>query len=216
MSRGGLSFRPLTSARWKDFERLFGPNGACGGCWCMWWRQTRREFDENHGEGNRAAMKRIVDSGEVPGIIAYEDGAPVGWCSVAPRERFPSLDRSRVLKRIDEEPVWSVVCFYVAAEHRGQHMADALVKAAVEHVRANGGSILEAYPVRPRGKRLQSASSFMGVPSWFERAGFVECARPSDARVIMRRRVRQGTVGADGRGPTRTGTRASRVPGRRR
>ena len=90
-----LKFRPLTPETWRDFEKLFGKSGACGGCWCMWWRQTRREFDERHGEKNRRAMKHLVDSGEVPGVLAYADREVVGWCSVAPRESFSSLNRSR-------------------------------------------------------------------------------------------------------------------------
>jgi GNAT superfamily N-acetyltransferase len=184
-----FSIRPLTKERWGDFVRLFGPNGACGGCWCMWWRVTRREFEENHGSRNRSAMKRIVDSGEVPGILAYADGDPVGWCSVAPRERFASLERSRVLRRIDDAPVWSIVCFYVSRDFRGTGLSGVLVRAAVDYVRSEGGRIVEAYPTVPRGRRLQSASSFMGLPSWFERAGFEECARPSRAKAIMRYRI---------------------------
>ena len=185
-STHALEFRPLTPKTWGDFKELFGGNGACGGCWCMWWRQTRREFDERHGEKNRRAMKRLVDSGEIPGIIAYEDGVPVGWCSVAPRESFSSLNRSRVLKRLDDTPVWSIVCLFLARSHRRMGLTTVLIKGAVEHVRRSGGSVVEAYPTRPRGKKLEAVSSFMGVPASFERAGFVECARPSDAKVIMR------------------------------
>jgi len=156
----------------------------------MWWRQTRREFDERHGEKNRRAMKRLVDSGEVPGILAYEGGVPVGWCSVAPREGFSSLNRSRVLKRLDDAPVWSIVCLFLAKSHRRRGLTTVLIRGAVEHVRSLGGSVVEAYPTRPRGKKLEAVSSFMGVPASFERAGFVECARPSDAKVIMRHNIR--------------------------
>ncbi len=97
-------WRPLTPALWGDFERLFGPKGAYGGCWCMWWRITRGQFEQLQGEGNRQAMQNIVESGEVPGILLYDDGDPVGWCSVAPRDRFAALQRSRVLKPIDDTP----------------------------------------------------------------------------------------------------------------
>jgi len=97
-----MEFHPLTPERWPDFEKLFGPRGAYGGCWCMWWRTTRSQFEKQGGEGNRRAMKNIVDSGEVPGIIAYADGQPVGWCSVAPRDSYGSLNRSPVLKRLDD------------------------------------------------------------------------------------------------------------------
>ena len=84
----------------------------------MWWRLSKREFDTQKGEGNRRAMKAIVDSGLVPGILAYHEGQPVGWCSVAPREEFPRLERSRILKPVDKQPVWSVVCFFVDKLHR--------------------------------------------------------------------------------------------------
>ncbi|MFH0931574.1 MAG: GNAT family N-acetyltransferase, partial [Candidatus Zixiibacteriota bacterium] len=113
-----LKFNTVTPKRWKDLENLFGERGACGGCWCMWWRLSRSQFNKQKGEGNRKALKKIVDSGEIPGILAYADGKPIGWCSVAPREGFPVLERSRILKRIDEKPVWSVVCFFVAKPFR--------------------------------------------------------------------------------------------------
>jgi GNAT superfamily N-acetyltransferase len=181
-----LDFQPLTPDRWADLEELFGVHGAYGGCWCMWWRSTRREFEEMQGEGNRLALKAIVESGEVPGILAYADGKPVGWCSVAPREQFGALERSRVLKRLDDTPVWSIVCFFVARAYRDRGVAEALLRAAVGYVRGQGGKVVEAYPTQPRAARLPPVSSYMGVPAMFERSGFVECARPSKSRVIMR------------------------------
>ncbi|MFH1501631.1 MAG: GNAT family N-acetyltransferase [Candidatus Eisenbacteria bacterium] len=189
--RGAMTFRPLTPETWHDFTSLFGRNGACGGCWCMWWRQTRAEFDRSHGDGNRRAMKRIVDRGEVPGILAYVDGEPVGWCSVAPRERYSSVERSRVLKRLDDKPVWSLVCLFVHKDHRGTGVASSLVAGAVEYARSQGATLVESYPTDPRGRKLEAVSSFMGTPSLFENAGFRECARPSKVRVIMRRRLRR-------------------------
>lgn len=181
-----LEFYPLTQDRWADFEVLFGERGAYGGCWCMWWRLTRREFEAGQGEGNRGAMKAIVESGQVPGILAYAGGNPVGWCSVAPREDYGSLERSPVLKRLDDKPVWSIVCFYVERQHRGQGIAHALIRAAVDYVKRQGGQVVEAYPTQPRADKLPPVSSFMGLPAMFEAAGFVECARPSKSRVIMR------------------------------
>jgi GNAT superfamily N-acetyltransferase len=181
-----LEFHPLTPARWDDFVRLFGERGAYGGCWCMWWRSTRREFEERGGEGNRRAMKAIVESGEIPGILAYGEGEPVGWCSVAPRESYGAVERSRVLKRLDDTPVWSIVCFFVEKGHRDRGMAEALIRAAVAYVQERGGKVVEAYPTPARGKRLPPVSSFMGTPAMFQRVGFVECARPSKSRVIMR------------------------------
>lgn len=184
-----VSFQPLTPDRWKDLERLFGPNGAYGGCWCMWWRTTRRAFEENGSEGNRRALREKVEAGPPPGILAYVDGEPVGWCAVGPREIHESLERSPVLKRIDDRPVWSIVCLYVAKSHRGRGLSEALVEAAVDHARVHGAESIEAYPTRPRGKRLPPVSSYMGVPEIFARAGFREAARPSAAKVVMRREL---------------------------
>ena len=181
-----LKYRPLTTNRWPDFEKLFGKSGAYGGCWCMWWRISRAEFDRQKGDGNRRAMKKIVQSGEVPGILAYDQREAVGWCSVAPREAFPSLNRSPVLKRIDDLPVWSIVCFFVAKAYRRRGLTEWLIKAAVDHVRQSGGGVVEAYPTDPRGRNLPPVSSFMGMPALYDRAGFEECARPSAAKVIMR------------------------------
>jgi len=198
---GRLRFHPLTAERWPDLEKLFGPRGAYGGCWCMYWRLTRAEFARRQGESNRRALKRIVDSGRVPGILAYAGAEPVGWCSVAPREEYASLERSPVLGRLDDEPVWSIVCFYIARSHRKLGVAEALIEAAVAYVKRCGGRIVEAYPTRPRGRVLAPVSSYQGVPAMFERLGFQECARPSDARVIMRYFI--GTRGRErGRGRT--------------
>ena len=181
-----LRFQPLTPERWPDFETLFGPSGAYGGCWCMYWRLTRAEFSKGQGGGNRRAMKSVVGSGKVPGIIAYLGKEPVGWCSVAPRDDFPSLDRSRVLKRLDDKPVWSIVCFFIGREHRGEGVGEELIKAAVHYAASRGAEIVEAYPTSPRGRELAPVSIYMGLPAMFKRAGFVECARPSEAKVIMR------------------------------
>jgi GNAT superfamily N-acetyltransferase len=180
------SFHPLTKKRWPDFEKLFGAHGAYGGCWCMYWRETRAEFAARQGEGNRKAMKKIVNSGQVPGILAYAGGEPVGWCSLGPRGDFPSLNRSHVLKPLDELPVWSIVCFYIAKGHRGKGLAEDLVRAAVGYAKLKGGKIVEAYPTEPRGRSLAPVSSYMGVPSVFLRAGFIECARPSKCKTVMR------------------------------
>lgn len=179
-------YRPLTAERWSDFEKLFGPRGAYGGCWCMWWRLTRSQFELRQGKGNRQAMKRLVSSGEVPGILLYDGAEAVGWCSVAPRETFGSLNRSPVLKPVDERPVWSLVCLYVARDRRDQGLMRALIQASIRYVREQGGRILEAYPTIPLAGRLPPVSSYMGVPSVFAEAGFVEVSRPSRTRMIMR------------------------------
>ncbi len=163
-----------------------GPHGAYGGCWCMWWRLTRKVFEQQQGEGNRRAMKAIVDAGRVPGILGYREGQAVAWCSVAPREAFASLNRSPVLKRIDDEPVWSLVCFYIARNFRKAGLMHAIIRASIDHVRRQGGGIVEAYPSILKSKKAPPTSSFMGTPEAFRQAGFAECAAPSAAKRIMR------------------------------
>jgi GNAT superfamily N-acetyltransferase len=181
---------PATPERWLDLEKLFGPRGAYGGCWCMYWRIARSQFKEGHGKGNKRALARIVDEGEVPGVLAYRDGEAVGWCSIAPRSEFASLNRSRTLAPLDDKPVWSIVCFYIHPDHRGEGLVAALIEGAVEWARSQGATTIEAYPTVPRGRNLPPVSSYMGLPIHFERAGFEESARPSVAKAVMRRTVR--------------------------
>jgi GNAT superfamily N-acetyltransferase len=186
LTKDQLIFKPVTVDEWPDMQRLFGPNGADGGCWCMWWRIKRSEFDRNHGEQNRRAMEAIIHSGEVPGILAYLEGEPIGWCSVAPREAFPVLDRSPVLKRVDDKPVWSIVCFYVARAHRGGGLTHLLIEAAVDYARSRGAEIIEAYPVHPGEGRFDPGGAFTGPIEPFRKAGFKEVARRSKRRAILR------------------------------
>jgi GNAT superfamily N-acetyltransferase len=182
--------KPLTPARWRDLERLFGPRGACGGCWCMYWRETHAEFERRKGEGNKRAMRRIVSSGEVPGIIGYLGGEPVAWCSIAPRERFPRLERSRILKRIDEEPVWSVVCFYIAKPYRRLGLSLRMLEEAVLYAAGKRAAIVEGYPVEPKTGITADVFAYTGLARVFRAAGFTEVTRRSETRPIMRRRTR--------------------------
>ena len=181
-----MDVRPLTRERWRDLEGLFGKNGASGGCWCMWWRMTHSEFNQQKGEGNRLALKGLVEAGETPGLLAYVDGKAVGWCALAPRETYPRLERSRILKRVDEKPVWSVVCFYVAKGSRHQGVTSRLLEAAKEYARAHGGKLLEGYPVEPKGGKSPDAFVYTGLASGFRKAGFIEIERRSETRPIMR------------------------------
>ncbi|MFB3813005.1 MAG: GNAT family N-acetyltransferase [Terriglobales bacterium] len=181
-----LTFHPLTPARWDDFEKLFGERGACAGCWCMWWRISKSEFDKNKGAGNRRAMKKIVNDGRVPGILAYAGGEPIGWCSVAGRQEFVRLESSRTLKRLDDQPVWSIVCLFIAKPWRRQGVSVALLNAAADYARKKGARIVEGYPTEP-GQKLPDPFIWTGVVSSFTRAGFEEVARPARTRAIMRR-----------------------------
>jgi GNAT superfamily N-acetyltransferase len=184
-----LEYRPVDRDRWGDLEALFGPRGACGGCWCMAWRLQRRAFDAGKGERNRAALRDIVLAGECPGVLAYEGATPVGWCSVAPRERFPVLERSRALRRIDGEPVWSVTCLFVARRWRRRGVAAGLLEAAVALAATAGAAVVEGYPVEPRSAAMADVFAWTGTVGAFRTASFVEAARGPTGRPIMRRRL---------------------------
>ena len=181
-----LDFKKLTLSVWGDFELLFGERGACGGCWCMWWRLPKKEFDASKGEGNRNKMKELVNSGQIPGILAYYKQEPIGWCSIAPREEFPRLENSRIFKRVDEKPVWSVVCFFVKKNFRSHGVSTLLLKAAIEYVREAGGKIIEGYAIEPKKKAIPDVFAYNGPVKVFQKAGFKEVARRSETRPIMR------------------------------
>ena len=182
-----LAFRPLTPDYWEDFTALFGERGACGGCWCMLWRLSRKAFEAQKGAANKRAMKRIVDSGEVPGILAFHKGKAVGWCALAPRSRYPALSRSRILKPVDERPCWSVACFFIDKPCRKKGVATDLLCKAVRYARSRGARCVEGYPVAPKtDKDIPPAFAWTGIPSVFIRAGFKEVARRSPTRPIMR------------------------------
>jgi len=180
------TFYPLTADRWPDFEQLFGPRGAVGGCWCMWWRQSSSDHDRNKGEANRLAFKTLVELGEVPGILAYRNGVPIGWCSFAPRDRYPRLSRSRTLKPIDDTPVWSIGCFFIPRQYQAQGLSAALLQAAVDYIASQGGRVVEGYPIEPKQIAMPAVFAWTGFASTYKAAGFVECARRSETRPIMR------------------------------
>ena len=182
----GLETHPLTAQRWQDLEMLFGRRGACAGCWCMYWRLSRLEFSNGAGEGNRNALHKLVDSGAVPGLLAYSAGQPVGWISVAPRPDFPVLMRSRILKPVDEQPVWSIVCFFVAKSARRQGITIHLLNEAVHFAAEHGAKIVEGYPIDPSTDQYPDAFAYIGTASAFRQAGFKEIMRRSEKRPIMR------------------------------
>ena len=183
-----LSFHPLTLKRWGDFVSLFGERGACGGCWCMLWRLSRKQFESQKGQGNKRAMKAVVRAGEVPGILAYEGTKPVGWCAIGPRDAYPALARSRILRPIDEHPCWSVACLFIEKSSRKKGVATALLRGAAEYAESQGAQWIEGYPVEPKSdKDIPAAFAWTGIPEAFIRAGFREVARRSPTRPIMRR-----------------------------
>ncbi len=179
-----LEIHPVTPERWADMQQLFGAHGATGGCWCMWWRIPRSEFSKG-GESNRQAMERLIHRGVIPGLLAYLDGVPAGWISVGPREEYGALERSTKFKRLDDQPVWSIVCFFIDRAYRGRGLMEPLIRAAVNYAREHGARIIEAYPVDPAG-RASADSLFTGLAKVFAEIGFVEMTRPSPTRPILR------------------------------
>ncbi len=175
---------PLTRERWNDVALLF-KTAPASGCWCMYFRRTTKEF---RGAGNRERFRALVDAGREPGLVAYLDGEPVGWCSVAPRGEYPYLQVSKALYPVDDTPVWSIVCFVVRPEDRGRGVATALLKAAVRYAKAHGAKVVEGYPSDPGTKRrLAEISAYTGVISMFESAGFQRIVqRRKGGRTIMR------------------------------
>ncbi len=181
-----LEFHPVTPRRWRDLEKLFGARGACGGCWCMWWRLKWSQFEKQKGAGNKKALKKIGGAGEAPGLLAYAGGEPVGWCSITPRENYPKLERSRILKKVDDQPVWSAICFFVAQPYRRQGLSVKLLRAAVAYAKKKGARMVEGYPVEPKKKNFPCVFACIGLASAFRRAGFKEVLRRSPTRPIMR------------------------------
>ena len=188
-----IDIRPVTADNWDLLDALFAAHGTVRGCWCMYFRLTSREFNEGWGDGNREDMCRLAcDEGVVPGLIAIADGEAVGWVSVAPRDEFGRVERSRVTKPVDDEPAWSIVCFYVKPGSRGGGLTRALLEAAVEYATDNGAQLIEAYPYDTEEQRRGGTELYYGVASTFRDAGFEEVERRSPRRPIMRLRPSGG------------------------
>jgi GNAT superfamily N-acetyltransferase len=155
----------------------------------MWWRLKRPDFEQKKGDGNRKALRKIVNSGDPTGVIAYSGSDPVGWCALAPRENYSRLERSRILQPVDDQAVWSVTCFYVARGWRKTGLTAELLGAAAKYARKNGARIVEGYPVDPRQQDYPDTFAYHGLVSAFRKAGFKEVARRSASRPVMRLEV---------------------------
>ena len=153
----------------------------------MLWRLTRKQFKAQKGEGNKLAMKTLINSGEVPGILAYHNAKAIGWCAIAPRSSYPALSRSRVLKPIDERACWSVSCFFIEKGYRQKGVSIELLRAATEYARSQGVELVEGYPVEPKAeKNIPPVFAWTGISKAFLQIGFKEVARRSPTRPIMR------------------------------
>jgi len=165
----------------------------------MYYRRSGASSRGASSAANKQALKSLVNSGKVPGLIGYKDGQPVGWISLGPREDYPKLKRSPVMKPIDDKTVWSIVCFFIDPRERGKGVSKVLLRAAIDYVRSQGATLLEAYPI---DKKERSHPDFMwfGAKSMYDRAGFKEVVRRRESRPVMRRRVRPRASSRDGSG----------------
>jgi ribosomal protein S18 acetylase RimI-like enzyme len=179
---GPIVVEPVTANRWDDLVALFGPRGGTRGCWCTVNRHRGPAPTLAQGAQNRALMRRLVESGAEPGVLAYRAGVPIGWCSVGPRSDFARLSTARTLAPVDDRPVWSIVCFYVKGGQRRRGVGRALLGGAVRHAAARGARVVAGYPL----DLLSGATSNTGSLRMFLDAGFVEVARRSPGRPIVR------------------------------
>ncbi|HNR02118.1 MAG TPA: GNAT family N-acetyltransferase [Anaerolineaceae bacterium] len=179
-------FHPLTPESWGDFETLFGPNGACAGCWCAWFLMTHREFQKSGKEGHKELMRTLVHSGVEPGLIAYADGVPAGWVALAPRESYKRLATSVVMGPVDEQAVWVIPCFFIHRDYRRQGLMDKLLAAAVEYARGKDVEMLEAFPLEAEGK-MSPIQLFTGKASVFRSLGFEQVAQRNDRPVFRKK-----------------------------
>ena len=198
-----LEIHPLTPDRWDDLVTRVDRPGDPKGCWCMFYRVRSRDFERLWGRGAKAAFREVVDERPPPGLLAYRDGVPVGWCAVAPREAYPRVLNSRVLRPEDDSPAcWAIVCFYVLRSERRGGVAAALLEAAVAFAAEHGAEAVEGYPKDTDGASRHANEMFVGSMSMFAEAGFTEAARRSPTRPIMRRQL-GGAGGQRARRPRR-------------
>jgi predicted GNAT family acetyltransferase len=182
-----LTFEPLTKANWKIFVQLFGTKGACGNCWCMYYRLKPQVFKAGKlNDGNKNAMKEFVWAGLPAGIMAFYKEEPIAWCAFAPREDFIKLENSKVHKRIDNETVWSIPCTFIAKNYRKKGVSLALLKGVIDYAKANGIKIIEAYPTIPTQEKLPDSFAWIGLYKSFEKAGFKIVDQTSKYRPMVR------------------------------
>lgn len=184
-----LDFRPLMPDRWRDLEALFGSKGGCGGCWCMWYRLPRAEYEAGKGQVNRRRfLERVKDRARsAPGVLAYAEPGAIGWCAVAPREEYARLRTTRTLRAPDDQPAWAILCLFVSRPWRSAGVSVRLIDAATQFAFERGALVVEAYPVVPRDAPIPPVFASLGTLSAYLRAGYEVVSRPSEARAVVRR-----------------------------
>jgi GNAT superfamily N-acetyltransferase len=223
-----VDIQPLTPDRWPDLERLFSEGGDPKNCWCMYWRLRGKNWSFTNAAETKQGLRDLVEQvrDPAPGLLAYRGGRAHGWVSLAPREADDRLEHSRVRPRLDDTPVWSIVCFVVSRGERGRGLTRRLLDAAVTYARAHGATVLEAYPTDVGTGRIPSANGYTGLLSTFEAAGFdvvheIDSPTATVKRVVVRRRIRAAgrpwadraptsSVAVDGAKPRRLDCRPAR------
>ncbi len=176
-----LEFHAVSTDRWDDLTVFFEQHGNPNYCWCTRWRLKSTEFKKSNSEQRRSKLKSLVQADVPIGVLAYYQRKVAGWCSIAPRETYPLLESSTTLKRIDDLPTWSVVCFFIDPDLRGLGVSVKLLEAAKDYAISQGATIIEGYPVEP-----DQSYRFMGSPSVFKQAGFREAGKAKNGRSIVR------------------------------
>jgi GNAT superfamily N-acetyltransferase len=189
-----LTVAPVDVGRWPDVETLFGGNGAYGGCWCMFWRLTNQQISGKTSDDHRESLRDMVASGLEPGLIFYDDGAPMAWASLGPRPDYARLFRTKGIApgerpSTDDDPddrsIWSIPCVYVGRSHRKQGISSDVVEAALRYAKSKGASTVEGYPVAEPPRSTSGLAT--GTVGMFVRAGFTVYREPSvGRRVVMR------------------------------
>lgn len=182
-----ITFEPLSRDNWDKFVKLFGEKGACENCWCMYYRLRRADFIKGKdGGGNKNAMMTLVEKGSPAGILGFFNGDAIAWCAFAPREDFIKLENSRVHKRIDDIPVWSVPCLFVARGYRRQGVASQLLMGVIKFAKEKGIKVIEAYPIIPTTEKVPDPFAWNGFYKTFEKLGFKIVDQKSANRPMVR------------------------------
>ena len=172
-----LAIHPLTPDRWDDLAALFQEGGDPKWCWCQFYRERGLDWSNSTAADNRERLETLTSKGPPPGLVAYEGDRAVGWVSLAPRPAYDRLTHAKVLAPVDDQPVWSIVCFVVSRKARGKGVATALLDGAIDWARSQGATTLEGYPSDTQGRKIPAANAYHGTLSMFESAGFEVVAR---------------------------------------
>jgi len=186
MNKYDLELNPLVPANWEQFETLMGEKGGCGGCWCMVFRLSSKEFAANKFDGNKDLMRGLVQAGKPGGLIATMNNIPIGWIAMAPREDYIKIESSRSFKRIDDQPVWSITCFFIKKEYRRKGLSKRLIAAAVAYARKRKIKVLEAYPAIPYDDKVPAPFLWVGILSAFTDNGFSIVQQNGKSRAMVR------------------------------